>query len=195
MHNHTNCLHVARRVSRGAGNGAISISCPSGDQTPKTVPDRQRNTLRGLRAKEAIHRRNKARSVKRRLARQANRLNKTIALNTHPRFAGTKAAQAQEPAEAVSASIKYGVRLQVASCNIRGLNKLTKRQQLQSFLSSHNIDIILLQETKVKHKGTEQWGPYTAFFSSQSPTIITHTNKNRNTPPIVRPGLPAYSTF
>ena len=73
--------------------------------------------------------------------------------------------------ELVSRKLRYNTTIKVVSVNIRGLNKIAKRQQLVDYLHSQQIDIALLQETKVKHKGTEKLSNYTAFFSSQTPTL------------------------
>ena len=92
------------------------------------------------------------------------------------------------------------------------MNKIAKREQLEKYLTSHNIDVVLLQETKVKHKGTEQIGNYTFFFSSQAdtrtrPTISTEKYKFKlstraknflkviKKPRMISPGDPTQNTL
>ena len=90
--------------------------------------------------------------------------------NSGSDLVGHTALPAQEP---TNRKLIYKHKLNILSNNIRGLNKIAKRQQLTDYLSHNNIDIALLQETKVRHKGTEHIGNYFFEFSSQSPTIST----------------------
>ena len=53
--------------------------------------------------------------------------------------------------------------LRIATFNIRGINEITKRQQLDRWVEQKHIDILLLQETKVNHNSTEH-GLYTRTF-------------------------------
>ena len=86
-------------------------------------------------------------------------------------------ATAQEPGGSAHESgykLKCNTELSFLSCNIRGLNKLAKRQQLSEYLLDKNIDIVLLQETKVKHKGMENTPGATLFFFSSQATTKSH---------------------
>ena len=167
-------LPEARRDSRAPARPATRARAGCGDEPPNPGghvgnPGRTRNSQRGLRSQVQILARRQARSQKRKEARREHRAQRQRSKLTkhynNPGFVAT----AREP-DGPKRTLKYKTNLKFLSCNIRGLNKPAKRQQLVNYLTDHQIDIALLQETKVKHKGTENIGNYTFFFSSQTPT-------------------------
>ena len=59
------------------------------------------------------------------------------------------------------------MRLKVATFNIRGINEITKRQQLDDWMNSERIDIALLQETKVNTKSIERGINTFTYFNTE----------------------------
>ena len=78
------------------------------------------------------------------------------------------------------------LKLKVASINVRGINEQWKREALIRWLVKKGIDILALQETKVKHSSkethtyTDEHGEthnHTLYFSS-SPTVVSKKTPN-----------------
>ena len=64
--------------------------------------------------------------------------------------------------------LDYARKVKIATLNCRGLAELSKRQQLIHAMKKLHIDILALQETKIKTDSTETHDGYAFFFGSQS---------------------------
>ena len=170
-------LLEARRDSRAQVLSVDREVLGSGDQQPN--PGRPRNTQRGLRNENKTIERNKHRSIKRKEARREHRAQKKLLKHSKPINTPGEEASAREP-ERSGYKLRYNTHLHFLSCNIRGLNKLAKKEQMINYLNFHNIDIVFLPETKIKHKGTRKMKGYT-FSPAKPPPNPECPPKNPNT--------------
>ena len=71
-------------------------------------------------------------------------------------------------------------KLNIATWNIRGLNEITKRQQVDKWMETKGIDILLLQETKVNTECTETRDYSHMFFATEVPrSLVDAVEKDR----------------
>ena len=61
--------------------------------------------------------------------------------------------------------IQQGKEIRIATLNIRGTNKLGKREEVEDWMKSNNISILALQETKSPHSKRETRKDYVWYFS------------------------------
>ena len=59
-----------------------------------------------------------------------------------------------------------------ATINIRGLNALGKRQEIEKWATKQKLGFVCLQETKINHCGQEKRGKWNCFFSSSVDSSI-----------------------
>jgi hypothetical protein len=121
-----------------------------GDQMTQAIP-RKRNSKRGLRSKQKIEERKTKRSFKRREARR--RLRTEGQANKPIKQKKANSASAQEPLKRIK--IELGKEIHIATLNIRGSNKLGKREEVEDWMKANNISILALQETKSPHSKRE----------------------------------------
>ena len=57
-------------------------------------------------------------------------------------------------------------RLKIASMNCKGLNEIGKRQQIREWMREKKVDILMIQETKIKEQTWEQ-GEYNFYNASE----------------------------
>ena len=113
-----------------------------GDQSTQAVSrKRQRNTKRGLRSKQKIEERKIKRNYKKREARRKHRAERQA--NKPQRNQNANSASAQEPLKKLK--IELGKEIHIATLNIRGTNKLGKREEVEDWMKNHNISILALQ--------------------------------------------------
>ena len=63
--------------------------------------------------------------------------------------------------------IPHSKQIKVATFNIRGINEITKRQQLDEWMDSGKIDIALLQETKINTNSIERGLHTFTYFNTE----------------------------
>jgi len=134
--------------------------------SPHGNPDaKKRNTKRGIRKEETIGIRNRKRSMKRNIARRLKRAGVPMAR------------RAQDPAGDSTQvkprhNIAYMENLILATLNAQGVNKLEGRLLIEKYMDLHNIDIMMLQDTKLKFNQKERKNKYTWFNSGENPLYV-----------------------
>ena len=105
---------------------------------------RARNTKRGFRSKEKTEERKIKRNFKKRIARRNHR--KKGQANKQNQTKNANSASAQEPH--TRSKIELGKPVHIATLNVRGTNKMGKREEVEDWMKAKNISILALQETK-----------------------------------------------
>ena len=81
---------------------------------------------------------------------------------------------------AKSNALKVNRTIRAACLNVRGLNKITKRELLMDIMRKQNYEVMLLSETNVNTSSFEVWNGFTCFFSSSiDPKIREREEKKR----------------
>ena len=124
---------------------------------------KRRNTERGIRKEDTIRKRNTRRSLKRHVARRIRRAE------------SSKAHRAQDPVGDFTQTVKprpfiaYMERLNFATLNAQGINKLEGRLLIEKYMDTHNLDVMFIQDTRVIHNQKERTNTYTWFNSGENP--------------------------
>ena len=167
--------------------GSAAESCSSGDQTQNPITmvtklsasicnkPRRNAERRGLRSTQAIKKRRKMRTAKRRLARRAHRsdarakaldpANGAQQENSCRKTAMTRARpnEATEYAE----RIPYADVLTIGSFNVCGMRQAAKREMLEIWMEEKGVKICALQETRTRQNSREVRKRFTWFFSGE----------------------------
>ena len=84
------------------------------------------------------------------------------------------------PKESKAFAFKSNHKMHMATLNVRGLNKLTKREVIDDIMKHQLFDILLLTETNVNSNCVEYWDSCTAFFSTSiDPKVKEREEKKR----------------
>jgi len=121
-----------------------------------------RNTNRGLRSIEAVQVRRKARSLKRLIARR-------LARHLHSAKAP---AGAQEPLDDIAQDIEINQVFRIATLNVKSMKRLGKREEIEYWMITKDIQAVILQETQIDSNSQERKRSVHWFFSG-SPCIST----------------------
>ena len=78
----------------------------------------------------------------------------------------TARATAQEPNKTANSS--YGKTIKVATINVRGINKAGKREEIETWMKKNNVQIVALQETRIKTNSRESRKEFTWYFSGEN---------------------------
>jgi exonuclease III len=81
-------------------------------------------------------------------------------------------ASAQEPHKKIK--IELGKEIHIATLNIRGANKLGKREEVEDWTTADNISILALQETKSPHSKRGTTKDYIWYFSGNGQDKCHH---------------------
>ena len=142
-----------------------------GDQmTQAILRKRIRNSKRGIRSKQKIEERKIKRSYEKRLARRKHRIEGQA--NADKKDNNANSASAQEPHKRIK--IELGKEIHIATLNIRGTNKLGKREETEDWMKKQDISILALQETKSGHSKRETRKDYTWYFSGNGEERCHH---------------------
>ena len=142
-----------------------------GDQLTQAVSrQRPRNSKRGLRSNQKIEERKIKRSFKKREARRKHRTERQA--NKSKKNKKANSASAQEPLKKIK--IELGKEIHIATLNIRGTNKMGKREEVEDWMKSNNISILALQETKSPHNKRETRKDYVWYFSGNGQDKCHH---------------------
>jgi len=132
---------------------------------PHGNPDthfKRRNTKRGIRKEETKGIRNRKRSLKRNIARRLHRSGVPMALRAQDPLGVSTKAKTRD-------TIAYMELLHLATLNAQGINKLEGRLLIEKYMDQHNIDVMFVQDTKVKFNQKERKTKYTWFNSGENP--------------------------
>ena len=127
-----------------------------GDAHGKTETQR-RNKNRGLRSEAATSRHKHHRSLKRNQARRTHRKLTRQA----------PGAPAQEPSLTEAKRLTSRT-LRVTTLNIRGIENLGKKEKIEHYMFTRNIDILIVQETH-KNGNTRENGKWYSWYYSGGP--------------------------
>jgi len=140
-----------------------------GDQNPdpSQLPQRHRNTKRGLRSNRARENRREKRTKKRREARREHRRRRQLEKPRANQNATTQAT-AQEPrANRLFRKLELGKKQNIATLNIRGVKKVGVREEVEKWMKKHSIKVLALQETRNSQNTRETRKGHTWFFSGE----------------------------
>ena len=148
---------------------------------------RRRNTQRGIRSVEATHRRNQANLESKRIGRQRTRIKAQWAKDPTKAFEELRRWEtiyANEALDAKTMNVNsnnthggptnpakwfLNQKYRLATLNVMGLrgtrDSLGKRELIETWMTKHDIDILLLQETKINVTQKETREHHTIFFS------------------------------
>ena len=76
----------------------------------------------------------------------------------------------------IDSYLRYKDGVRIGTLNCRGIQKLTKREQLIKVADDMKLDIMLLQETNVNTKSMERKEEYTYIFSTSANSLVALAN-------------------
>lgn len=160
------------RVSHGGNLCGDEEGPPAPTQKP-TQP-RGRNTARGLRSQEAQNRRTTLRTHKRKIARATHRQEENQ--QTH----GAKSENFKENPKGLRLrnpnKIKYGHTWRCATIKLHGLMRADRKEEIEIWMKSKNIDIAVIQETRTPTDTRETRKNYIWYFSGSNRTLGGYTD-------------------
>ena len=117
----------------------------------------RRNTTRGLRSHDAISKRKQKRSLRRNQLRRQHRYNSHF----------LSGAPAQEP-RPLAPSLSLRQHLRIATLNVRGTKVAGKKKEIEHYMYTNYIDILIIQETH-KSGNTRELGKWYSWYYSGGP--------------------------